>query len=153
MGGEFEATASIARRNGSGLAPFTPITAADPSETVGATGLADNGEAIVVTVAPPPADAARSGPRSSLPMARALRRTRSRTASHSAIRPQVAVGADGTAVAAVGVARPRGLARSGGGPAARQPRFDPPQNVSPPISRLEPLACIDVAPGTAATSR
>ena len=50
MGGEFEATATIARRSGSGFAPFTPITAEDPSETVGATGLADNGEAIVVSV-------------------------------------------------------------------------------------------------------
>ena len=99
VAGEFEATASIARRNGSGLAPFTPITAADPSETVGATGLADNGEAIVITVR-------RHRPTRRIRATivapdgtRGVAHTIS-DPSHTSIRPDVAVAADGTAVAA-----------------------------------------------------
>ena len=147
VGGEFEATASIARRNGSGAHPVHADHRCGSSETVGATGLADNGEAIAVTV------------RRHRPTRRirativAPDGTRSPAhtisdGSHSAIRPQVAVGADGTAVAACAWHDPEGWRVQAAVRRPGQPRFDPPQNVSPPISRLSRWLWIDVAAGT-----
>jgi len=147
VAGEFEATASIARRNGSGLAPFTPITAADPSETVGATGLADNGEAIVITVR-------RHRPTRRIRATivapdgtRGIAHTIS-DPSHTSIRPDVAVAADGTVVAAWAWHDPDGWRVQAAVRRPGQPRFDPPQNLSPSISRLSRWLWIDVAAGT-----
>ena len=146
VGGQFQATASVARRSGDALAPFAPITAADRHERVGAVALDGDGAAIVLNVR-------RHRPTQRIRatfVAPDGTRSAARTISdpaHSATRPELAVAADGTAVAAwawhdrAGWRVQAAIRRPG------QPRFDRPQNVSPPISNLSRWLWPDVAAG------
>jgi hypothetical protein len=133
--GWLKPTVSLAMRSADTFGPPHPITAADPYEQAWDAGLADDGEAIVVTlrkhkptqriratfVAP---GGARSGP------------VTISDRSHSAAQPQLDVAADGTAIAAwqwhdrAGWRLQAAIRRPG------QPRFDKPQTLSPPAPRL-----------------
>jgi hypothetical protein len=145
--GTFGPTATIARRSGAGFTPFAPITAEDPRERVEGAGLSDAGEAVVATV--------RRGRPTRRIRATIVAPDGTRGAvhtisdgSHTSTRPQLAVGADGTAVAAWAWHDPGGWRVQAAVRRPGQPRFDPPQNVSPPISRLSRWLWIDLAAGT-----
>ena len=102
--------------------------------SVGAAGLSDAGEAIVLKVrrhrptqrirATIVAPDGTRGPAHTIS-----------DASHSATRPELAVAADGTAVAAWAWHDRAGWRVQAAVRRPGQPRFDRPQNVSPPISR------------------
>ncbi len=146
VGGQFESAATVARRAGAGLGPFTPITPEVRHERVGAAGLSDAGEAVVLTVRRHrPTQRIRAtivAPDGTRGAAHTIS-----DASHSATRPELAVAADGTAVAAwawhdrAGWRVQAAIRRPG------QPRFERPQNVSPPISNLSRWLWIEVAAG------
>ena len=146
LGGFLERRAVLARRSGGGFGPFAPITAADRHETVWASGLAQDGTAVVLTV------------RRHTPTRRirailvAPDGTRGATRtisdrSHSATRPELAVAADGTAVAAwawhdrAGWRAQAAIRRPG------EPRFDAPQTLSPPSRQPSGRLWIYVAAG------
>ncbi|MEA2128948.1 MAG: hypothetical protein QOJ85_1839 [Solirubrobacteraceae bacterium] len=148
--GWLKPTVSLATRSADTFGPLHPITAADPYEKAWDAGLADDGEAIVVTlrkhtptqriratfVAP---GGARSGP------------VTISDRSHSAAQPQLDVAADGTAIAAwqwhdrAGWRVQAAIRRPG------QPRFDKPQMISPPapaVAGRQPRPWIHAAAGT-----
>jgi len=148
--GWLERTVSIAKRSGDGFGPPAPLTAADPFEKAWDADLADDGDAVVLTVrkhAPiqriraifAPAAGPRSGPMTISDRA------------HAAAQPTLDVGHDGTAVAAwqwhdaAGWRVQAAIRRPG------QARFDRPQTLSPPaakVGRLQPRPWIHVAAGT-----
>ena len=134
------ATATVARRSGAGLGavhadhrrairtswsgrPGSPTPARRSSSRSAATGR-------------PSA----SGPRSSPPTARAARAHTISDASHSATRPELAVAADGTAVAAWAWHDRDGLARAGGGPAPGAAALRPSPERLAADQQPEPLA-------------
>lgn len=132
-------TASLSKR----LGEPAPITAADPFEKVWDGGLDRDGNAIVVTV------------RRHLPLQRirAIIDGRRRTISdrtHSAAQPTLDVAPDGTAVAGWAWHDPAGWRAQVAIRRPGQPRFDPPQTVSPPaprINRINPRPFVRVAAG------
>jgi hypothetical protein len=133
--GWLKPTVSLATRSADAFGPLHPITRADPYEKAWDSGLADDGEAIVVTlrkhkptqriratfVTP---GGARSGPMTIS------------DGSHSAAQPQLDVAPDGTAIAAWqwhdrdGWRVQAAIRRPG------EPRFDKPRTVSPPAPAL-----------------
>ena len=149
--GWLDPTVSLAKRSGDAFGPLTPITVADPYERVWEPDMADDGEAIVLTlrrhkptqriratfVAP---DGTRTGPLTISDR------------SHSASQPSLDVAPDGTAVAAwqwhdkAGWRVQAAIRRPG------EPRFDKPQTVSPPApflagSRQRPWINVAAGPG------
>jgi hypothetical protein len=133
--GWLQPTVSIAVRSGSTFAAPRPITAADPYEKAWDAGVADDGEAIVLTLRKhKPTQRVRAtfvaaGGTRSGPVTISDR-------SHSATQPQLDVAADGTAVAAwqwhdrAGWRVQAAIRRPG------EPRFDKPQTLSPPAPAL-----------------
>jgi hypothetical protein len=148
--GWFERTVSLSKRTGDAFGPLVPITVADPYERVWQRGLAENGDAIVITVRKHKptqriratfvsAGGGRTGP------------ITISDRSHSATQPQLDVAADGTAVAAwqwhdkSGWRAQAALRRPGAA------RFDKPQTLSPPgptLGRRQQRPWIHVAAGT-----
>lgn len=148
--GWFERTVSLSKRTGDAFGPLAPITVADPYEKAWDHGLADSGDAIVLTVRKHkpvqriratlvPAAGGRTGP------------VTISDRSHSATQPQLDVAADGTAVAAwvwhdkSGWRAQAAIRRPGA------PRFDKPQTLSPPgpsLGRRQQRPWIHVAAGT-----
>ena len=144
----FTPTTSVAKRNGDGFGPLTPITTAVPFETGWDGQLAQDGSAVVLSVRRhkpvqriratfvSPAGA-RSGPFTISDH------------SHSATQPTLSVAADGTAVAAWLWHDPAGWRVQA---AIRKPgdaRFGAPQTLSPPavVGKTHPRPWVNVAAG------
>ena len=146
IGGEFEPSAKVARRSAAGLGPFTPIVPEVSHERVGAAALSAGGEAVVLTVRRHrPTQRIRAtivAPDGTRGAAHTIS-----DASHSATRPQLAVAADGTAVAAWAWHDRAGWRVQAAVRRPGQPRFDRSQNVSPPISNLSRWLWLDAAAG------
>jgi hypothetical protein len=147
--GWLEPTVSLAKRSGDRFTAPAPITAADPFERVWASGLDADGNAVVVTV------------RRHKPLQRIRAtfvaadgaRSATRTISdntHSAAGPMLSVAPDGTAVAGWSWHDPAGWRARVAVRRPGQPRFDRPQNVSPPaakVGRTQPRPWLNVAAG------
>jgi hypothetical protein len=149
LSGWLDRTVSLSKRSGDAFGPLAPVTAADPFERAWYFDLADNGDAVVLTVRKhAPIQRIRatfvpaSGPRRG-PMTLSDR-------AHAATQPVLDVAPDGTAVAAwLWHAKPSWLVQA----AIRRPgeaRFDRPQTLSPPtppVGRSQPRPWINVAAG------
>jgi hypothetical protein len=148
--GWFERSVSLARRSGDAFGPLTPLSVADRFERVWDFDLAENGDAVVLTVrkhAPIQRVRARFVPASGSPRGPVTISDR----AHAATQPVLDVGPDGTVVAAwLWHAKPSWLVQA----AVRrpgQPRFDRAQTVSvaaPAVGRLQPRPWVHVAAGT-----
>ena len=146
VAGAFEPRALVAKRSGDGLLPFAPVTVAERHETVRAAALAGDGETIVLTLR-------RHKPTQRIRATfvapdgtRAATRTISDPA-HSATQPELAVAPDGTAVAAWAWHDRSGWRVQAAVRRPGQARFDRPQTVSPPVSRLSRWLWLNVAAG------
>jgi hypothetical protein len=148
--GWFERSVSLARRDGDAFGPLAPLSAADPFERAWDFDLAENGDAVVLTVrkhAPIQRIRARFVPASGPARGPVTISDR----AHAATRPVLDVGPDGTTVAAwLWHARPSWLVQA----AIRRPgqaRFDRPQTLSvpaPAVGGLQPRPWVHVAAGT-----
>lgn len=145
--GWFERAASVARRDGDGFTAPERLNRADPFETVWATGLADDGEAVVVT-------ARRHKPRQRIRATFVSNGDRVgpitiSDRSHTAAQPRLDVAPDGTAVAAWAWHDPAGWRVQVAIRKPRDNRFGAPQNLSPPavVGKQRPRPVFSVAAG------
>ncbi len=145
--GWLERSAAVARRDGDGFTKPKPITRPDPFETVWSTGLADNGDAVVVTVRRhKPLQRVRAtfvtGGRRIGPVTISDR-------SHSAAQPLLSVASDGTAVAAWAWHDPAGWRVQAAIRTPGETRFRAPQNLAPPtvVGDERPRPWFNVAAG------